>query len=411
MTDVWHPFTQQQGFQPHGRVIRTQGPWLHLADGRRVFDGNCAWWVISHGHCDPRISGAIAQQAQTFDQVILADFTHGPAAQLTRTLAELAPGTLNHVFFSDDGSTAVEVALKMMWQLRGTRTKVLCFDGAYHGDTLGAMSVGARDVFSTPFHDLLFNVITVPWDDIPALEKAFAEYGSELSLAIIEPMLQGAAGMRFGSVAHLQALDRLCKAHGVPWIADEVATGFGRTGPMFAVEHAGVVPDAICLSKSITGGTLPLGVTIATDAIYQAFLGADKRDAFLHGHSYTGNPIACAAANAALAIYEEDKTLDRIQGIEAKLKAFASGLQDMINPRAIGGILAFEVPGGTHRYFSNAGQAILDEALARGLYLRRLGPTMYFMPPYGTEPAVLDWALGVLDEAIKAAAAPEYRPE
>ena len=303
---------------PRGRVVRASGAYVELEDGRRVLDGISSWWVTLHGHCHPAITEAIHRQAAMFDQVILADFTHGPAAVLTEQLSARLPGDLNHIFYSDDGSTSVEVALKMALQgqaQRGTaRTRFVAFTGAYHGDTVGAMSVGDRGPFTDPFAPALFDVVHLPFDDATAAEQWLTEHGDTVAAVIIEPLIQGAAGMRFGSPAFLSRLRDLCDQVGAWLIADEVFTGFGRTGTMWACEQAAIVPDIICLSKGITGGSIALGATACRTGVYETFLSDDRARAFLHGHSYTGSPIACAAAVASLALFETEGTLPTSRG-------------------------------------------------------------------------------------------------
>lgn len=410
MSEIWHPFTQLRDFAPLGEVVEARGAWLTLADGRRVLDGIASWWVNVHGHSHPRITEAIATQAAAFDQVILADFTHAPARRLTARLIERLPGDLEHVFFSDDGSTAVEVALKMAWQSQRARHpgrhRIVAFEGGYHGDTLGAMSVGARDVFTAPFDDLLLDVVFLPWRDPDAVEAWFAEHGDTVVCAILEPLLQGAGGMRLQSPATLHRIAGAVRGAGALLVADEVATGFGRTGTWWACDRAGVVPDLIALSKGVTGGSLPLGVTACRGAIFDGFLGEDKRSAFLHGHSYCGNPIACAAALATLDLFEELDTVGRFAALEHRftraLPAFARlpGVRDV---RAIGGIFAYDLTGGPGGYLDPVGRRLQAAALARGLYVRPLGNVVYFMPPACITDAEVDEALRILHEVTLAA--------
>ncbi|MCB9665751.1 MAG: adenosylmethionine--8-amino-7-oxononanoate transaminase [Alphaproteobacteria bacterium] len=408
MVDVWHPFTQLQGFAPLGTVVRARGAWLELADGRRVLDGIASWWVNVHGHCHPRITEAIATQAATFDQVILADFTHAPAATLAARLAALLPGDLDHVFFSDDGSTAVEVALKLAWQAQGLRgqghrTRFVALEGGYHGDTLGAMRVGARDVFTAPFDGLLGPTTFLPWDDGAAAERFFEAEGHEVAVCIVEPVLQGAGGMRLGSPEALARLAAAARRAGVILVADEVATGFGRLGPLWACELAGVVPDLLCMSKGITGGALALGATGVRGELFDLFLGADKRRAFLHGHSYTGNPLACAAALASLDLFDEEDTLGRVRAIDATYAAWHDRLAALPGVRDVrhrGVLLAFDLEGGPGGYLDPVGVRVQRAALAQGLYVRPLGHVVYLLPPTCITPDELDWALGVLVDAV-----------
>lgn len=411
---IWHPFTQLRDFEPLGTVERARGAWLHLSDGRRLLDGIASWWVIVHGHSHPAIVAAIAEQAGRLDQVILADFDHPPARDLSARLAAILPGDLSHLFFSDDGSTAVEVAVKMAWQAQqargeGHRTRLVALEAGYHGDTLGAMTVGARDVFTEPFHDLLGDVHFLPFDDGGAAERFFAAHGHEVAAVVFEPLVQGAGGMRMGSPEALRRLVTAAQDAGAYAIADEVATGFGRTGRMWACEHAGVVPDLLCMSKGITGGALPLGATACTPAIHDLFLGDDKRTAFLHGHSYAGNPIACAAALASLDLFETEDTLARVARIEAlwreHLPRFAA-LPGVRNVRCRGLFFAFDVEHGPGGYLDPIGARIQAAALQEGLYVRPLGHVVYLLPPVCVSEDDLRWALEVLREATATALSP-----
>lgn len=409
MTTVWHPFTQMRGFTPIGRVVKAEGEWLYLEDGRRLFDGISSWWVNTHGHAHPAIAAAIAEQAARMDQVILADFTHGPAEALTEALLGVLPGALRHVFYSDNGSTSVEVALKMAWQaqrvLDPARTRIVALEGAYHGDTLLAMAVGERDVFTRPFVDLM-----PPVDFLPLREDAIADFfrqhGAEVAVSIAEPLVQGAAGMRMHSPALLRGLAQATRAAGALFVADEVMTGFGRAGAMFACQRAGVEPDLLCMSKGITGGAMALGATACTTALYERFLGPDKRSAFLHGHSYTGNPLACAAGVAALGLYAQERTLERVAAMEAAYRAATpefAAIEGVRGVRALGGIFAFELDGGPGGYHDPVGARVAARALAEGLYVRPLGNTVYLMPPFCAAGDSLDAALGALHRATAAA--------
>ena len=406
-SSVWHPFTQLKGFAPRGEVVRAQGAWLTFADGHRAIDGNSSWWVNTHGHAHPKIAEAIAEQARRFDQVILADFSHAPAAQLSGLLESVLPGDLNHVFFSDNGSTSVEVALKMALQAQHNlgqkqRRHFVAFEGAYHGDTVGAMSVGERGVFNEPFWSLLFDCAVLPYNDASALREHLARHGDEVAGVIMEPLVQGAAGMVFSDVDYLRECSVLCRDAGVFLILDEVMTGWGRTGTLFACEQAGITPDILAASKGITGGTLPLGVTACTPSLFEAFLGDQKTDAFLHGHSYTGNPIACAASLAALSLYEEEGTLQRVQGMEAQYTGAAplfSALDGVEGVRQRGGIFAFELTSEMGGYLDPIGRRVSDRTFPMGLYSRPLGNTLYLMPPFCITERELDRCLDQLYEA------------
>ena len=404
MAGIWHPFTQQRGFEPLGEVVRAEGSWLHLANGHKVLDGISSWWVNLHGHAHPRLAKAIADQAACFDQVILADLAHGPARELSEALADRLPNPIEHVFFTDDGSTAVEVAVKMAWQAQRTREprrhRLLALDGGYHGDTLGAMSLASQGPYHTAFKDLLLQVDTVPFDDGDAAEAYVREHGDTLVAAIVEPMVQCAGGMRVGEPASLRRLADAVQGAGALLIADEVAVGFGRTGRMWGFEHAGVTPDLVCMSKGITGGTLPLGATAATQAIYDSFLGDDKRSAFLHGHSYGGNPIACAVALESLRVLDEEQTVARLARIAPVWRdAGLEVLPRVTNVRGLGSIVAFDIEGGDG-YHDPIGRQIQRRAWDRGLYLRPLGDVVYLMPPASITDGELAWAIQVIKDVF-----------
>jgi adenosylmethionine-8-amino-7-oxononanoate aminotransferase len=408
--EIWRPFTQMQGFRERGRVVEARGAWLNFEDGHRAVDGISSWWVNTHGHAHPKIAEAIADQARRFDQVILADFSHGPVAQLTQTLGGILPGEDRRIFYSDNGSTAVEVALKMALQAKKhlgepERRGFVSFTGAYHGDTLGAMSVGARGIFNEPMWDLLFDCTELPYGDIGALRQYLESDGQGVAAVIMEPLVQGAAGLVFSSPEYLRACSDLCRQFGCFLILDEVMTGWGRTGTMFACEQAGVVPDLLAASKGVTGGTLPLGVTACSPQIYEAFLGDSPQRAFLHGHSYTGNPIACAAANAAMALYAQEGTLQRVAAIEYQYKAASplfEGLDGVENIRQIGGIFAFDLRGEVGGYLDPIGRRVCDRTFEMGLYTRPLGNTCYLMPPFCIGEAELETCLDQLFESVRA---------
>ena len=389
---VWHPYTQHGLGEAPVPIGRASGAYLYDTDGRRIFDAVSSWWVTVHGHAHPAIAAAIAEQAATLEQVIFAGFTHEPGARLAAELVRRAPAGLTRVFYSDDGSTAVEVAVKIALQyhqLRGEdRRLVAALENAYHGDTFGAMSVSARGLFTEPFTPHLFDVARLPdpseADTVAALERLLAERGRELAAVIVEPLLLGAGGMRMWAPGTLHALRALTRAHGVPLIADEVLTGFGRTGPLFACELAGVEPDLMCLSKGLTGGFLPMGATLAREELFQAFLSSERKKTLFHGHSYSANPIACAAALASLELFD-DECEARRRGIERchhRAAERLAGVRGVDNVRVLGTVLALELvaPGGG--YLSAVGPALHRAARERGVLLRPLGNTVYVLPPY-----------------------------
>ena len=350
---IWHPFTSFAG-SPDPVLIRSaEGVYLHTADGRKIIDAVSSWWVNLHGHSNPYIAQAIATQAKKLEHVIFAGFTHEPAIQLAKNLLSILPDNQSKVFFSDNGSTAVEVALKMafqFWHNQGIKKKkIIALKGAYHGDTFGAMSVGERGIFSDPFSSYLFDVafIDFPFSNNEAeVLDQFKELlkDNEVGAFIFEPLVQGAAGMRMYSPAILNALLKEAKSKDVICIADEVFTGFGRTGKMFASNYLNQSPDIISISKGITGGAIPLGVTSCSEQIVSAFTSSDFNKTFFHGHSYTANPIACAAANASFELLLKNDCQDQIQRIAEQHLAFKSKLQHHKNikeVRCLGTILAW----------------------------------------------------------------------
>lgn len=422
---VWHPFTQAAVAPAPLPVVRARGAWLELADGRQVFDGISSWWTCLHGHGNPEIVAAIARQAATLDHVLFAGCTHPPAVAVAERLVRLAPAGLRRVFFSDDGSTAVEVALKLAfqyWLNRGRPEKrgFVALEHAYHGDTVGAMSVGDPADFSGKFRPLLFPVTrahtaschrcplglerrTCSIDCLGGMRELLRARADELAAVIVEPMVQGAGGMILTPPEFLRGVADLCREQEVLLIADEVMTGFGRTGRMFAVEHAGVSPDLMCVAKGLTGGTLPLAATLATEEIYRAFLGADRRRAFLHGHSYTANPIACAAAVASLRLFDSEPVFERIAAIEAayaeRLPAFREDPR-VADVRWLGTIGVVELREERGGYFSEAGPRLHAEFLERGILLRPLGPVVYFLPPYAATPDEIHGLFDALSEIL-----------
>ncbi len=400
-------------------VVRAEGVYLHTADGRRLLDGISSWWVNIHGHNHPRLNRALAEQSRRLAQVIFAGFTHEPAARLAAALAERAPGRLPWVFYSDDGSTAVEVALKMAhqhWRHRGEphRTLFVAFDDAYHGDTFGAMAAGGVAAFHAAFRDLFFAVrrartpaSAARGSASPPLAEILEREGPRIAAVVLEPMLQGAGGMLVQPPEWLREVRALTRRHGVPLVADEVLTGFGRTGRLFACEHGPIEPDLLCLSKALTGGYLPLSATLASDEIYRSFLAADRARTFFHGHSFTGNALACAVALASLALFEEEDLLGRIARLErlfaARLAALAAH-PAVAAVRHLGGMAAVELrpEAGSGGYLDGIGPVLAQRFLDRGLLLRPLGNVVYLLPPYvitdEEATGALDAVAAVLDE-------------
>ena len=406
---LWHPYTQMQNQPPPLAIVRAEGIYLYTDDGRRILDGISSWWVNIHGHAHPTLNAALAKQVSELEHVVFAGCTHRPAVEFGERLAELLPAGLSRVFYSDDGSTAVEVALKMAWQYwrnRGdqSRRTFIALDHAYHGDTVGAMSVSEASSFTEPFGSLLFSVTRVhePYchrcpvgldrascqiECLGRLEAYLQTHGETVAGVLVEPMLQGVGGMIVWPAEFLAGVRDLCSRHGTLMIADEVFTGFGRTGRMFACEHAAVTPDIICLSKGLTAGYLPMGATVATESVYEAFLSDDRQKTFFHGHSYTANPLACAVALASLDIFRDDNVLERISALEAQLRSGFERLRELPtvgDVRVIGGVGAVELTDPVARagYFDQRGPRIEDAFLQRDLLIRPLGNVVYFMPPY-----------------------------
>ena len=389
MSSIWHPFTQHGLQEPIPCVVRGEGAVLHTADGRRVIDAISSWWVTTHGHAHPKIAAAIRAQAERLDQMIFAGWTHEPAEAVAAGLRAIMPDSLTRVFFSDSGSTSVEVALKMAlgyWLERGhPRHRILVMEHGYHGDTIGAMSVGQRGVFNRAYAPLLFDVETIPYPaagaeqaTLDALDRACAAGAAAF---IVEPLVLGAGGMLFYSADMLRQMRDICARHGVLFIADEVMTGWGRTGTLLACEQAGVEPDILCLSKGLTGGALPLAVTMASEPIFAAHWSTDRAKMFFHSSSYTANPIACAAAAANLAIWREEPVLERVARLGNAQAARLATLDGIRDPRVLGTIAAFEIGAG-EGYLSDLAPRLMAAFRERDVLLRPLGDTLYVMPPY-----------------------------
>ncbi len=414
-SSIWHPFTQHGLNEPIPQITRAEGAALFTADGRRIVDAISSWWVTTHGHCHPAIMAAIAGQAARLDQIIFAGWTHEPAEEVARGLRAIMPQALTRVFFSDSGSTSVEVALKMalgFWAHRGApRHRILVLEHSYHGDTIGTMSVGARGVFNAAYAPLLFDVGTIPFPEgngqatLDALEAACRQQPAAL---IVEPLICGAGGMRIYAPDVLAEMRKICARYGVLFIADEVMTGWGRTGTLLACQQADVVPDILCLSKGLTGGSLPLAVTMATEEIYDAHLSTDRSKMFFHSSSYTANPIACAAAAANLRIWREEPVLDRIASLAARQSSrlqTLAGLPRATNARSLGTITALEIRDGQGGYLSALGPALLARFREADLLLRPLGNTVYVMPPYCIDDSDLDRVYTEIAEAAEFQAA------
>ena len=406
---VWHPFTQHGLGEPIPLVTHAEGAALYTQDGRRIVDAISSWWVTTHGHCHPRIMAAIAEQAGKLDQIIFAGWTHQPAEELAERLIALFDHRLPHVFYSDSGSTSVEVALKMalgFWLNRGKpRHRILAMEHGYHGDTIGTMSVGARGVFNRAYTPLLFDVGTIPFpagDGANALQALEAACRDKPAALIVEPLVLGAGGMLFYEPETLSAMRDICARHDVLFIADEVMTGWGRTGTLIACDQAGITPDILCLSKGLTGGAVPLAVTLASKPIYDAHLSDDRARMFFHSSSYTANPIACAAALANLGIWRDEPVAERIATLGRRQQERLDNLPSIArNVRRNGTIAAFEFGPDDADYMSGLGPRLLAFFRERDLLLRPLGNTIYVMPPYCIDEADLDRIYGAIEEAAK----------
>jgi len=410
---IWQPYTQMKTAPPPLKVVKGKGIMLELEDGRQILDCISSWWVTIHGHSHPALAEALYHQAQQLEHVIFAGFTHEPAEQLARKLLAHLPAALTRVFFSDNGSTAVEVALKMAyqyWRNRGEseRTTFICFEGGYHGDTVGAMSIGRGSPWFQQFHPLMFDTEMVPFPAtfendpeveakeaqvLEKIESLLKQRGDRYAGIFIEPLVQGAGGMRMCRPQFLQALAQLARQSGVLLIYDEVMTGFGRTGELFACLKSATTPDVLCLSKGLSGGCLPLAVTLATEEIYQAFYQDDPSQALYHGHSYTGNPLACSTGLASLALLEQNP--DAYRGMEVQHRHYIDKwLRDhpkLERVRICGTIAAMDLKTDSASGYFNAIASILKTRfLEAGFLLRPLGNTLYVMPPYCITPEELE---------------------
>jgi adenosylmethionine---8-amino-7-oxononanoate aminotransferase len=439
---VWHPYTQMLTRPAPLPIVRGEGVYLYTEDGRKLLDGTSSWWVNIHGHSHPRLNEALGAQARRLEHVVFANCTHEPAVELAERLLGVLPRGLTRVFYSDNGSTAVEVAMKLACQYwgnrgEGSRRTFVALHHAYHGDTVGAMSASEDSLFTRPFASMLFDVARVhpPYcyrcpiglerttchieclgETAPAsldtLGAVLASHAGSVAAVIVEPMLQGAGGMIVWPAEYLAGVRRLCDRHGLLLIADEVLTGFGRTGRMFACNHADVTPDIICLSKAITGGYLPLGATAVTEPVYEAFLSEDRTRTFFHGHSFTANPLSCAVAIESLRLFAETDIIGKVQALEgwmrSGLEAFRS-LDLVGDVRVIGGVGIVELvsdratksAGG---YLDTLGPRLTQACLDRGLLLRPLGNIVYLMPPYVITESETAWAIERMHAALESVA-------
>jgi adenosylmethionine---8-amino-7-oxononanoate aminotransferase len=428
---LWHPFTQMQGWASEGAPVieRGEGAWLFDTNGRRYIDGVSSLWCNVHGHRHAGIDAAVRSQLERVAHTTMLGLSHEPAEELARRLVEIAPqpfplergrGPLSRVFYSDSGSTAVEIALKMAFQYwrqaddaRPSRTRFISLEDAYHGDTVGSVSVGGIELFHSLYRPLLFDTFKVPAGDADALEDMLAHHCEEVAAVVIEPLVQGAAGIRLQPPGYLRSVRELCDRYGVFLICDEVATAFGRTGSMFACEHEGVVPDFLCLAKGLTGGYLPLAATLTTERVHEAFLGEhDQFRTFFHGHTYTGNPLACAAAIATLEAFEQERTLERLQ---PKIRLFEELLEELVTPlphvaevRRAGFMCGIELAAQPARAVAyepalRIGHRVTVEARSRGAIVRPLGDVLVLMPPLAIRPDELEELVEITADSIVAA--------
>ena len=436
LAHVWHPCTQMKDHEqvPLIPIRSGKGVWLEDFDGRRYMDCVSSWWVNLFGHSNPRLNAAVRNQLEKLEHVILAGFTHEPVIELSEALVKVLPAGLTRCFYADNGSSAVEVAVKMSfhyWRNVGKKNKrkFITLSNSYHGETLGALAVGNVQLYKEIYQPLLMDVITVPspdcydrepgesWADhsrrmFEHMEKALAEHAGEAAAVIIEPLVQCAAGMRMYDPVYLQLLRNACDRYGVHLIADEIAVGFGRTGTLFACEQAGIRPDFVCLSKGLTSGYLPLSAVVTTEDVYTAFYDEYiKLNAFLHSHSFTGNPLCCAVAAETLKIFADDNVLERKRALSEHMGSLARPLEEhphVAEVRQRGMILAIEMVKDKARrepypWQERRGMRVYRHALERGLLLRPIGSVIYFMPPYVITPEEIELMVTVAREGIEIA--------
>lgn len=422
---IWRPYTQMKTARPAIPIRRASGAWLETADGRRLLDGTSSWWVNIHGHGHPRLARALALQAAELAQVLFADFVHEPAVELVQALLAKIGGPRARVFLSDDGSTAVEVAVKVAlqsWKNRGIegRDLVVALAHGYHGDTFGAMALGQGTVFHAAFSELLMEVRHVraaccgpdahggTQAALPSFAEVLATEGHRVAAIIFEPLVQGAGGMKIHPASAYAELARLARAAGVPVIADEIFTGFGRTGTFLASEQAGVQPDIVCLSKGLTGGMMPLGATVVAESLAQDFDADDRRKMLFHGHSYTGNALACRVALESLRIFEDERSLERVHQIRGWFEPELAALADhpaVAQVRGIGALAVVELSGDSS-YLDPRGATLQARLLERGIHLRPLGNVVYFLPPYCVTEEEVRWVFRELWAALDQLPAP-----
>ena len=405
MLNIWHPFWQHGLEEEIIEIKETRDEFLIAQDGREIIDGISSWWVNTLGHNNPYIKEAVKKQLDLMQQIIFAGFVHKPAIDTAHKLKKFLPGKYTHIFYSDSGSICVETALKTAVgyyynKFGKKKTKIAAFEHSYHGDTFGGMSAGGESVFNLPYRRMLFDVCRLPFPQegkeditIEAYKKLLKSHADEIGAMILEPLVLGSGGMLFYKPFVLDELYKLSKEYDVMFILDEVMTGFGRTGTMFAFEQSNIEPDIICLSKGLTGGTLPMAAIVCTKEIYDAFYSKDKSKMFFHSSSYTANPVCMAAASANLDLWENKKPLEDVKRINEYYKKQAHNFK---NPRILGGIFAFEADGASNDYVSNIGVTSYKYFLDNNVLLRPLGNTIYVMPPYCIKEESLDKVFNLL---------------
>ena len=410
---VWHPFTQLKNAPLPISIVKGEGSYFFDDRGKRYIDAIASWWVNIHGHCNPYLTRKITEQLQTLEHTLFSGFTHEPGVQLAERLLKRLPSNQSKIFYSDDGSTAVEVALKMAFQFWSnqstTKTKIIAFENGYHGDTFGGMSVGARNAFNLPFSKLLFDVIHISLPIIGKEQKCLSEMqnalqNDDVAAFIFEPLVQGAGGMVMYSEKILDELIKQCNAKKVITIADEVMTGFGRTGNFFASDYLENKPDIICMSKGLTGGVMPLGATSCSQFIYNSYISDDKMKTFFHGHSYTANPTACSAALASMDLFDNKETFENINRIIKHHDSFLKKIKfhkSLIEVRQIGTIIAFEIKTNEETHYLNSlAEQVSDFFITKGIILRPLGNIIYVLPPYCISNEDLSYIYNTIEEFL-----------
>jgi adenosylmethionine---8-amino-7-oxononanoate aminotransferase len=410
---VWHPFTHLKTAPLPIAIVKGEGAYFYDDKGKRYIDGIASWWVNIHGHSHPYLAEKISEQLNTLEHAIFSGFTHEPAVQLAERLLKRLPPNQSKIFYSDNGSTAVEVALKMAFQYWSNRdipkTKVIAFENAYHGDTFGGMSVGARNAFNLPFSKLLFEVITLPVpvkgkenECLHSMKHALDQH--DIASFIFEPLIQGAGGMVMYSPEILTELIKICRSKNIITIADEVMTGFGRTGEFFASGYTEEKPDIICMSKGLTGGVMALGATSCAQFIFDAFLSDDKMKTFFHGHSYTANATACSAALASMDLFDQPGAFENIKRISSRHSTFFEKIKNhkaLLDVRQLGTIIAFEIKTNERTsYLNSLAEHISEFFIERGIILRPLGNIVYILPPYCIKDEDLEYIYKAVEEFL-----------